>query len=59
MSVAPLNVSSSCSFPGLEAPLRRLGFGDAEEIVARGKADRGDETETIRSRARRYEGSVR
>lgn len=53
VSVAPLRVSSCCSSSGSDTPLRRPWFGDAAEFVASGKADSGDETETIRSRARR------
>ena len=58
VNVAPL-ASSSCSCSGLEVPLTRLLFVDAVGMTGSGKADKGEETETIRSSARRYEGSVR
>ena len=53
MRTAPLRFSSS-SRSGDEMPLSRpLLVVEAEGMVGSGKADKGLETETIRSRARR------
>lgn len=57
--VAPLRFSSS-SRSGVEVPFRRpLFVVEAEVMLGSGKEDKGLETETMRSSARRYEGRVR